>query len=125
MSFAAICGCGSLRISSPNATLSATRQMREERVALEHEARIALPRRLPRNVAPAKADLAGGWCDETGDHAQRRRLAAPGRPEQHHELALPDVEIDVGDRAEIAVRLGETNEFQARHGVALQHPGRA
>ena len=53
-----------------------------------------------RDVAPAEADFAGRGRDEAGDHPQRRRLAAAGRPEQHDELALRDVEIDAGDRAE-------------------------
>ena len=44
-------------------------------------------------------------------------LPQPGRPEQHDELALFDVEVDAGDGAEIAVRLGETGELQARHAL--------
>ncbi len=34
---------------------------------------------------------------EAGDHAQRRRLAAPGRADEHHELAVHDVEIEPVD----------------------------
>ena len=79
-------------------------QMREQRVALEHHAGVALPRRQHRDVLAAEAHAAGGRRDEAGDHAQRRGLAAAARPEQHHELAVAHVERDVvhGDgRAEM------------------------
>jgi hypothetical protein len=88
----------------------------KERVALEYEARIALPRRLSRDVMAAQADLARRRCDEPGDHAQRRRLAAARRPQQHDELALRNVEVDARDRPEIAVRLGEAGKLEASHG---------
>src|SRR5205823_10608821 len=100
-------------------------QVWEQRVALEDEAGIALPRRPARNVMAAETDLARRRYDETGDHAQGRCLAATGWAQQHYELALPDVEIDAGDRVNIAVCLGETGELQSCHGGpadSLQHP---
>ena len=32
---------------------------------------------------------------EAGDHAQRRRLAAAGRADEDHELAVLDLEVEV------------------------------
>ena len=39
-----------------------------------------------------------GRAREAGDHPQRRRLARARGPEQRHELAAPDVEVDTLDR---------------------------
>src|SRR4029453_6876596 len=89
----------------------------KEGVALENEAGVALPWRLPRDVAPAEANLAGGRRHESGDHPQRRSFAASRRSEEHDELSLADVEIHARDRADIAVRLGESRELQACHCV--------
>jgi len=50
--------------------------------------------RLPRNENVARTGLF-----QAGDHAQRRRLAAAGRPQQRHELDARHGEIDtVHDR---------------------------
>ena len=43
------------------------------------------------------ADLARADRFEPGDHAQQRRLAAAGRADEHHELAVLDFEVDVLD----------------------------
>src|SRR5215212_9897376 len=48
---------------------------------------------------------------ETGDHAQRRGLAAPARAEQREELALVDVEREVVDRHELSEALGDPGQF--------------
>ena len=45
-------------------------------------------------VIVALADLL-----ETGDHAKRRRLAAAGRADEHHELAVLDRQVERVDRA--------------------------
>ena len=60
----------------PKATLSCTRQVREQRVALEHRVDVALVRRRERHVLAVQQDLAAGRLLEAGDHPQRRRLAA-------------------------------------------------
>src|SRR5260221_457419 len=44
-------------------------QMREQRVALEHHAGIALPRRQQGDVGTRQADASGGRLDEARDHA--------------------------------------------------------
>ena len=41
----------------------------------------------------ADEDVAARSAVEPGDHAQQRRLAAAGRPDQHDELAVLDLEV--------------------------------
>ena len=41
---------------------------------------------------------------EPGDHPERGRLAAPGRPDEHEELAVCDVEREVLDRVDVCPR---------------------
>ena len=43
----------------------------------------------------ADADVAGARLVEPGDQAQERGLAAARRAEQHEELAVGDVEVDI------------------------------
>ena len=52
------------------------RLVREQRVALEHHAEPAVARLEVVDDAPVDADFAAGRVFETGDHAQRRGLAA-------------------------------------------------
>jgi hypothetical protein len=44
---------------------------------------------------------------EPGNDAQRRRLARPGRPEQHEERALRDVEVQILQGMHIAEGLAD------------------
>ena len=46
----------------------------------------------------ADQDLAVTDLLEPGDHPQRRRLAAAGRADEHHELAVADLELEIGRR---------------------------
>jgi uncharacterized protein YdiU (UPF0061 family) len=61
--------------------------------------------------AVADPDVAAGDVLETSDHAQRRRLAAAGRPDEGHEFLVGDLEIDVfygvEQRAIMLVELAE------------------
>ena len=53
---------------------------------------------------------------EPGDHPQRRRLAAARRADEHDELALGDLEVEVTDRDHIAaVDLGKVDELDLGH----------
>jgi len=47
--------------------------------------------------------------DDPREHLQHRRLAAARRPDEHHELAVADLEVDVvdGQRA-VLVALGQS-----------------
>ncbi len=94
--------------------------MREERVVLEHGVDVALRRRDARDVDARELDMAGVGTLEAGDHAQRRRLPGAGRPEQREELAGGDLEIEAGNRDDVAVcapNAGEAHRRRARGGV--------
>ena len=54
---------------------------------------------------------------EPRDHSQQRRLPRPGRPEQHHELAIGDGKGHVGDRGRSRARvaLAELVDGYDRH----------
>jgi hypothetical protein len=61
------------------------------------------------------SDVAAGDILEPRDHAQRRRLAAAGGADQHHELLVGDVEVDAADRFHVAVALDDIPECYACH----------
>ena len=59
----------------------------------------------------ADPDLALGDLLEPGDHPQRRRLAAARGPDEDHELAVGDLEIELVDGARaVAVDLADALE---------------
>ena len=71
------------------------RHARVERVGLEHHADAAILRLLPGDVLAADPDLPGVDVEQAGDGVEQRRLAAARRPEEHDELALLDIEVEV------------------------------
>jgi hypothetical protein len=88
------------------------REVREERVALEDRVHVAPVRRQPGDVAVAEVDRAGGGILEAPDHAERRRLAAPGGAEEGEEAAALERERNVVHRDDVVEALGhgiETN----------------
>ena len=64
---------------------------------------------------PLTVMRARGRLLEIGDDAQERRLAAARRADERDELALLDVEIDVGERDDVAV-IGVEGEAQTLGG---------
>ena len=90
--------------------------VRVEGVALEHHGDVPI---LGRDVVDhAAADLDGARGDllETGDHPEQGALAAARRPDQHHELALLDLQVDPGDhRRVVAVALRDIVQDDAGH----------
>ena len=52
---------------------------------------------------------------EAGDRAQRRRFAAAGGPEQHHELAVPDFQVEFPDDVVVAKILFDVPEYDVCH----------
>jgi hypothetical protein len=84
--------------------------MRIERVVLKHHGDVAIHGRQMIDQSFADQDLAGSDGFESGDHPQRRRLAAPGRPYENHELAVADLEVHVLDRVDLVELLVEVTD---------------
>ncbi len=89
--------------------------VRVERIALEHHGDVAV---LGLDVVDhLVADLQGAVRHglEAGDHAQRRRLPAARRAQQHHELLVDDVEGQRIDRHDLVEPLRDPVEPNRAH----------
>src|SRR5712691_4647332 len=84
--------------------------MRKERVRLKHGVDVTLVRRQGSDVPVAELDPAGGRLLEAADHAQCRRLAAPGGTEQGGEATLLDLERQVVDSDHVVEALRQVRE---------------
>src|SRR6185436_10706809 len=87
------------------------REVREEADLLDDVADAAaeLDGGEAHDVLAADRDAAARGLDETVDHLHRRRLSAPGRPDQHTDLARRHGETQVvdggwGRRTPVALR---------------------
>jgi hypothetical protein len=88
------------------------RHLRIERIGLEHHADAAVLGLFPGDVLALDEDLAFGDVEQAGNAVEQGRLAAAGRPEQHDELAIGDIEIERlqhGHRAEIQRQVLDRN----------------
>ena len=88
---------------------------RIERVGLKDHGEAAVLRVEKSDVAVADQHLALADLEEAGEDVEKRGLAAAGRAEQDDELALLDLEVEVGDDGERAVLLDDVPEFDGRH----------
>ena len=93
----------------------AHRQMREQRIGLEHQPEPPAVRRRAGHVDAVDAHRAGARRDQAGDHAQHRGLAAARRPQQRHELAGAHVEVEAGDHGLLAIAPAQPDELHAGH----------
>ena len=59
------------------------------------------------DASVADVQVAAGDLLEPGDHAQRGALAAARRADQHQELLVADLNVEVVDRGDLAVLLGD------------------
>ena len=91
--------------------------MRKQRIALKHHADIAVLHPQIRNIAIVEMDFAGGRIFQSGDHPQRRRLAATGWTQQRDQLSGSDIQIDILDRGEPAEPLADGPELHLCHVV--------
>ena len=98
------------------------RHVRVERVVLEHHRHVAVLRRDVVDHLAVDRDLAAGDVLEAGDHPQRRRLAAAGRADQHHELLVGDVEIDAAHRLGVVEPLDHLAKRHLRHDALDLNP---
>ncbi len=94
------------------------RHVREQRIRLEHHADVALVGRAQRHVLAADQHAPARHRFESGNHPQRRRLAAARGAEQRDEFALRDLERHVVDGGHVAVFLGDAFEDDAACGIA-------
>jgi hypothetical protein len=92
-------------------------EMREQRQRLENHAEIALVRRNGSHIDPVEQYRTGVRLLQPGNHPQQRGLAAAGRPQQTHEGAVRNTEIDVFDCREVAKPLCHVPELQSRHRI--------
>ncbi len=93
--------------------------MRVERVVLEHEGDVAVLRVDVVHDSVADGELALGDRLEAGDHPQGGGLAAARRADQHEELAVTDVEVEVVHGVvAVIVDLVDVLEGDLGHGVS-------
>ena len=102
---ASISARGVPRSVKPEREILRDRHVRIQRVVLEHHRDVAIARRHVVDDALADRKRARRDRFEPGDHAQQRRLAAAGRPDQHEQLAVDrleararDGDVAVGDK---------------------------
>jgi hypothetical protein len=100
--------------------------VRIQRIALEHHGDITVARRQVVDNTIADAHLAARDLLQSGDHAQRRGLAAARRADEADELAIFDVQVQVvdGECAAAVVPLGQIVEDYAGHDTLLISPPR-
>ena len=94
----------------PEGDVLGGREVGEEGVALEDEPGVPPVGRQHGDVAGAEPNAAGRRLDESPDHAEGRRLAAPAGPEQDDQLALLDGERDIADDPVLGVALRQPLE---------------
>jgi hypothetical protein len=104
------------------------RHVRVKRVRLEHHCNAALGRVVIGDILAADEDMARSGLLESGDGPEQRRLPAAGRSDEHYELAVPDVQIDVPDDRHGAEALVDATQLQLGHCLpflALRHRSRS
>ena len=110
-----ISSLGNLRSFSPNDMFSNTDICGIERVILEHHRDVAILRRPVVDDFAADIDVAGGDFLEARDHAQRRRLAAAGRTDQHDEFVIRNVEVDAAHDFDVIEALDHVTQRDFGH----------
>jgi hypothetical protein len=89
--------------------------VREQGVALEDGThRTLLGRPIGKVLAAEQYATLVGQI-ETGDHAQQRRLSAPGGAEQGEEFPRLDGDADLIDRGEVAETAADVLDLEQRH----------
>src|SRR5688572_21282704 len=91
------------------------RQMRKQRVILEDEASVPLPRWQRRHIAPTQQHDAPSCLHKARDDTQRRCLAAAGGTKQHQKLAVGHIERHIAHGVKVAIALGHILQLKTRH----------
>ena len=103
---------GDLAALGPEGDVVVDRQVREQRVGLEHRVDRALVGPRPGEVGVTDHHPPGRGLLEAGDHPERGRLAAARRAQQREERPSWDLQVDVVDRGEVAEPLGDALELE-------------
>ena len=90
------------------------RQMREQRVVLEHHAEIPGMRRLIEDRASVEQDVPGRRLLEAREHHQGRGLARSGRTQERQEFSGLDRKVELLDGVGLSV-VGLADSFQGYH----------
>ncbi len=99
----------------PEGEVLADRHVRIERVRLEDHREAALGGVDLVDQLAVDEDLAVAHLLEPGDHPQQGRLAAAGRADEDHELAVLDLEVDAVDHLGVAEALDDPMQPQLSH----------
>ncbi|KAG1385888.1 hypothetical protein G6F60_014675 [Rhizopus arrhizus] len=91
------------------------RHVLEQRIVLEYEADLTLAHIDRGGVFAGEQHTAGIGRLQPRDDAQQRGLAAAGRPEQHHELAVADVQVQRAHGLEVGIGLLDALQGYAGH----------
>ena len=114
---------GLRRLSQPETECDVLvhRQVGVERVALEDHRDVAIARGTWLTTRPDPQHALGDVL-QPGDHAERGRLAAAGRADEHHELSVADLEIHPRYRAgAVGIDLADPLEGYGSHQVSGRH----
>src|SRR6056297_174963 len=103
------------RTSQPEGDVLRYREMRKDRIGLEHHVRGPPVRRNPLHVRPRDPHPTRSHLLEARDHPQKRGLAAARRTEKGEELAGGDLDRDVAKRVVVAIVLLDSAEAHDAH----------
>ena len=104
---------GQMAVFKAESDVLAHGHMRENGVILENHADVALVRRNIVDDLAVESDGAALDGVKARNHAQQGRFAAAGRAEQREELALLDIQIQIGDDDVLAIFLDDVLKMNA------------
>ena len=111
---------GDLLDAEPEGDVLVDGEVGVQRVALEDHRDVAVARRHVVDHAVADPQHAARDVLETGNHPERRRLAAPGRSDEHHELTVGDLQVEPRYRLRpVGVDLANSLERDCGHRTIL------
>ena len=94
------------------------RQMRKQRVVLEHHADVALVWRRADHLSATELQAATVRPGESRQYGQQGRLAGTRWPQQCQELAAANLEVNVIERVGLAITLGQLLDRDGQRRVA-------
>ena len=116
-------GLGELAELQPERHVVPDRHVRVERVALEHHRDVAVLRGNVVDDAIADQERSFGDVFQPGDHPQAGGLPAPRRADHDHELPVLDLEVEIPDRDDVTVALGDVVERDGGHRPSSDRAG--